>query len=64
MSLDTARNTPIATGNRSDSLHALVDGRIVELRKGAFFGLSVKIRNLDPKRKDPCCNLRESPSID
>jgi streptogramin lyase len=25
-------NTPIATGNQSDSLHALVNGRIVELR--------------------------------
>jgi len=30
--LGLGANTPIATGNQSDSLHALVNGRIVELR--------------------------------
>jgi hypothetical protein len=30
--LGLGANTPIATGNQSDSLHALVDGHIVELR--------------------------------
>jgi hypothetical protein len=30
--LGLGANPPIATGNQSDSLHALVDGRIIELR--------------------------------
>jgi hypothetical protein len=30
--LGLSPNTPIATGNQSDSLHALVEGRIIELR--------------------------------
>jgi hypothetical protein len=45
-------NTPIATGNQSDSLHALVDGRIIELRVPypmGFFAKSIDGRIDDPQ---------------
>lgn len=45
-------NTPIATGNQSDSLHALVNDRIVELRVPypmGFFAKQVDGRIDDPK---------------
>ncbi|HZZ62726.1 MAG TPA: carboxypeptidase-like regulatory domain-containing protein [Roseiarcus sp.] len=44
-------NTPIATGNQSDSLHALVGGRIVELRVPYPMGFFSK--GIDGRIDDP-----------
>jgi hypothetical protein len=44
-------NTPIATGNQSDSLHALVGGRIIELRVPYPMGFFAK--QIDGRIDDP-----------
>ncbi len=44
-------NTPIATGNQSDSLHALVGGRVVELRVPYPMGFYAK--SIDGRIDDP-----------
>src|SRR5205823_14591353 len=49
--LGLGANTPIATGNQSDSLHALVGGRIVELRVPYPMGFYAK--NIDGRIDDP-----------
>jgi hypothetical protein len=51
--LGLGANTPIATGNQSDSLHALVGGRIIELRVPypmGFFAKQIDGRIDDPAR--------------
>ena len=45
------RNIPIATGNNSDSLHVLVDGRFIELRVPYPMGFFAK--GLDGRIDDP-----------
>jgi hypothetical protein len=49
--LGLGANTPIATGNQSDSLHALVDGRIIELRVPYPMGFFAK--QIDARIDDP-----------
>lgn len=49
--LGLGANIPIATGNQSDSLHALVDGRIVELRVPYPMGFFAK--QIDGRIDDP-----------
>ncbi|MBU6464395.1 MAG: carboxypeptidase regulatory-like domain-containing protein [Bradyrhizobium sp.] len=49
--LGLGANTPIATGNQSDSLHALVGGRIVELRVPYPMGFFAK--QIDGRIDDP-----------
>jgi streptogramin lyase len=49
--LGLGANTPIATGNQSDSLHALVNGHIVELRVPYPKGLFAK--QIDGRIDDP-----------
>jgi hypothetical protein len=49
--LGLGANTPIATGNESDSLHALVNGRIVELRVPYPMGFFAK--GIDGRIDDP-----------
>ena len=49
--LGLGANTPIATGNQSDSLHALMDGRIVELRVPYPMGFFAK--QIDGRIDDP-----------
>ena len=49
--LGLGANTPIATGNQSDSLHALVDGRVIELRVPYPMGFFAK--GLDGRIDDP-----------
>ena len=49
--LGLGANTPIATGNQSDSLHALVGGRIVELRVPYPMGFYAK--NIDGRIDNP-----------
>ena len=49
--LGLGANTPIATGNESDSLHALVDGHIVELRVPYPMGFFAKA--IDGRIDDP-----------
>lgn len=49
--LGLGANTPIATGNQSDSLHALVDGRIIELRVPYPMGFFAK--QIDGRIDDP-----------
>ena len=44
-------NTPIATGNQSDSLHALVNGSVIELRVPYPMGFFAK--GLDGRIDDP-----------
>jgi hypothetical protein len=49
--LGLGANTPIATGNESDSLHALMDGHIVELRVPYPMGFFAK--QIDGRIDDP-----------
>jgi hypothetical protein len=49
--LGLGANTPIATGNESDSLHALVGGRFIELRVPYPMGFFAK--GLDGRIDDP-----------
>src|SRR5205807_1144150 len=49
--LGLGANTPIATGNESDSLHALVGGRVIELRVPYPMGFFAK--GLDGRIDDP-----------
>ncbi|MET4066448.1 hypothetical protein ABID58_001231 [Bradyrhizobium sp. S3.2.6] len=49
--LGLGANTPIATGNQSDSLHALVNGRFVELRVPYPMGFFAK--QIDGRIDDP-----------
>ena len=49
--LGLGANTPIATGNQSDSLHALVNGRVIELRVPYPMGFFAK--GLDGRIDDP-----------
>jgi hypothetical protein len=49
--LGLGANTPIATGNQSDSLHALVGGRVIELRVPYPMGFFAK--GLDGRIDDP-----------
>lgn len=49
--LGLGANIPIATGNQSDSLHTLVDGRIVELRVPYPMGFFAK--QIDGRIDDP-----------
>ena len=49
--LGLGRNVPIATGNASDSLHVLVDGKFVELRVPYPMGFTAK--GLDGRIDDP-----------
>jgi hypothetical protein len=49
-------NTPFATGNQSDSLHALVDGRIVELRVPYPMGFYAK--GIDGRIDDPAAGWK------
>jgi len=48
--LGLGANTPIATGNQSDSLHALVGGRVIELRVPYPMGFFAK--NIDGRIDD------------
>jgi hypothetical protein len=54
--LGLGANTPIATGNQSDSLHALVDGRIVELRVPYPMGFFAK--QIDGRIDDPAAGWK------
>jgi hypothetical protein len=49
-------NTPIATGNESDSLHALVGGRVIELRVPYPMGFFAK--GLDGRIDDPAAGWK------
>ncbi len=49
--LGLGANTPIATGNQSDSLHALVGGRVIELRVPYPMGFFAK--QIDGRIDDP-----------
>jgi hypothetical protein len=49
--LGLGANTPLATGNQSDSLHALVNGRVIELRVPYPMGFFAK--GLDGRIDDP-----------
>src|SRR5216683_1277906 len=49
--LGLGANTPLATGNQSDSLHALVGGRVIELRVPYPMGFFAK--GLDGRIDDP-----------
>ena len=49
--LGLGANTPIATGNQSDSLHALVNGHVIELRVPYPMGFFAK--GLDGRIDDP-----------
>jgi hypothetical protein len=49
--LGLGANTPIATGNESDSLHALVNGRVIELRVPYPMGFFAK--QIDGRIDDP-----------
>jgi hypothetical protein len=54
--LGLGANTPIATGNQSDSLHALVDGRIIELRVPYPMGFFAK--QVDGRIDDPSASWK------
>jgi streptogramin lyase len=54
--LGLGTNTPIATGNQSDSLHALVDGRIIELRVPYPMGFFAK--EIDGRIDDPAAGWK------
>jgi len=54
--LGLGANVPIATGNQSDSLHALVDGRIVELRVPYPMGFFAK--QIDGRIDDPAAGWK------
>lgn len=54
--LGLGTNIPIATGNQSDSLHALVDGRIVELRVPYPMGFFAK--QIDGRIDDPAAGWK------
>ena len=54
--LGLGANTPIATGNQSDSLHALADGRFVELRVPYPMGFFAK--QIDGRIDDPAAGWK------
>jgi hypothetical protein len=54
--LGLGANTPFATGNQSDSLHALVNGRIVELRVPYPMGFYAK--GVDGRIDDPAAGWK------
>ncbi len=54
--LGLGANTPIATGNQSDSLHALVNGRVVELRVPYPMGFYTK--GVDGRIDDPAAGWK------
>jgi hypothetical protein len=54
--LGLGANTPIATGNQSDSLHALVNGRFVELRVPYPMGFFAK--QIDGRIDDPAAGWK------
>lgn len=54
--LGLGTNIPIATGNQSDSLHALVDGHIVELRVPYPMGFFAK--QIDGRIDDPAAGWK------
>ncbi len=56
------KDIPIATGNNSDSLHVLVDGKFIELRVPYPMGFFAK--GMDGRIDDPECRMEGQGSVD